>query len=377
MSQATSSLHLDAGRDFGGTQQQVLGLLRGLQRRGHHVVLCCPRSAPLFPAAAAAGIECQPLTLRSLYDFPSAVRLARLLGDGDFDLVHTHDAPSFGIARAARGISHHPALHQRLFVSCRRLATDLEPAERGGLEAPGVHWIAVSRYLREALLRRGADPERVAVVPSGVDLARLEDLQRHRDADPWGLRARGVRVIGTVGRLARHKNHGQLIDAFARLRNRHADTHLLIVGSGPMRPALERRVDQLGLRPYVTFTGHEADVLPAYGAMSLYVQTSEAEGSCSALLDAMAAGVPVVVTVCDGVLDLARHGDTALVVPPREPQVLADAMARLLEPGDLAARLVEGGVRLSRQRSLDAVVEAMLEIYAHLGDAAGETSPPD
>ena len=124
MTALQASLHLDAGRDLRGGQRQVLYLLQGLIERGGRVLLCCPRSAPLFARATEATIPCRPLTLRSGFDFPSAVRLARLVAEHDFDLVHAHDAHSHSIARAAQGISRHPALLRNLFVSRRSIGTD-------------------------------------------------------------------------------------------------------------------------------------------------------------------------------------------------------------------------------------------------------------
>ena len=104
MRQVRASLHLDSGRDFRGSQRQLLDLLCGLRKRGQKVLLCCPRSGPLYAAAVRAGVPVHPLTLRSGHDFPSAVRLARVLASGEFDLVHAHDVPSFSVARAAQGL---------------------------------------------------------------------------------------------------------------------------------------------------------------------------------------------------------------------------------------------------------------------------------
>ena len=367
MRRASASLHLDSGRELRGGQRQVLDLLCGLRQRGHRVLLCCPGAAPLFAAGTAAGVPCQALTLRSGFDFPSAVRLARLVAGGDFDLVHAHDTASHGIARAAQGMSRHAALRENLFVTCRSVSADPGPLERPRSDALGSHYIASSRRIRDLLLRRGADPARVAVVPSGVDPERLSPARARALPDPWGLSARGLRVLGTVARLARDKNPALLVDAFARLRGRHPDTHLLLVGDGPLRRALEQRVEQQQLSPHVTFAGHLDDVGPAYAAMQVFVVASESESSCSALLDAMSAGVPVVATACEGVLDLVRHGESALVVPKRDAAVLAEAVGRILEQPDLAARLVEGGLHLARQHSMEAVVEATLEVYSHVG----------
>jgi glycosyltransferase involved in cell wall biosynthesis len=361
-----ASLHLDAGRDFRGGQRQVMYLLQGLIERDRRVLLCCPRSAPLFARATEAGIPCKPLTLRSGFDFPSAVRLARLVAEHDFDLVHAHDAHSHSIARAAQGISHHPAILRNLFVSRRSIGTDQSAIGRLKYNQSGTQYIAISPPVRESLLRLGVDPSRIAVVPSGVDVERFAAAHTRGGPDRWGLAERGVRVVGTVGALSREKNHGLLLATFARVRERHPDAHLLVVGDGPMRRVLERRATTLGIAPHVTFAGHLDDVAPAYAAMHVFVLSSDTEGLCTSVLDAMSAGVPVAATAAGGVLEIARHGESALVVPPRDPEALANSVARLLREPELAARLVEGGQRVARRHSIERMVEGTLEAYAQL-----------
>lgn len=373
-----TSLHLDAGRDFRGGQRQVLYLLDGLQRRGHRVVLGCPGQSPLFGRAQAASIPCRPLTLRSGLDFPSAVRLARWLADEDFDLVHAHDARSHGIARAAQGMSRHPALAANLFVTRRSVGAQAGRLDRLKYVHPSTHYIAISGAVRETLVRLGVDPARIVVVPSGIDVDRLAALRPRDDVDPWGLRRRAGPVIGTVGHLSREKNHALLLEAFAAVRERVPAAQLLLVGDGPLRGALDRRAAALGLGDAVTFAGHQDDVGPAYAGMSVFVLSSDVEGLCTSLLDAMGAGVPSVATAVGGVLDLARHGDSALVVPSRDAPALAGAILRLLEQPDLAARLADGGRQVAARHGVDRMIEGTLAAYARFatGRPVAAGAPP-
>lgn len=374
----TASLHLDAGREFRGVQRQVLYLLEGLRSRGHRVLLCCPRVAPLYARAGKAGILCEPLTLRSGLDFPSAVRLARLVRDAGVDLVHAHDPQSHSIARAAQGIAHEHSLTANLFVTHHGVSAD-----RGALGSPrfageGVHYIAISKRVRDSLVRLGVGAGRIAVVPSGVDVTTL--AARHNNTeDPWGLAARKLKVVGTVGHFTREKNIALLLQAFALLRKTVSGVHLLLAGDGPMRGALEKRARELGIASQVTFTGHLDDVAPAFAALRVFALSSDLERLCTSVLDAMSAGVPVATTAAAGVLNIARHGVSALVVPPRDASALADSMARLLHQPDLAARLVQGAREVVNRRSVDCMVEATLEAYHGLGqfaDAPGSSGTP-
>lgn len=365
-----ASVHLDSGREFRGGQRQVLFLLGGLQRRGHRVLLCCPRAGRLFGAAHAAGIPCEPLTIRSGLDFPSSVRLARIVADAGFDLVHAHDSHSHSIARAAQGISHEPALTANLVVSRRSVGGDSGALGRIKYAAAGIHYIAISQPVAKALERQGVPAERITIVPSGVDIAALAAARAQRSADPWGLMRRGARVVGTIGHLSREKNHALLLQAFAQVRAHDAAAHLLLVGDGPLRKALEKRTRDLGLEPHVTFAGHLEDIRPAYAALDVFALSSDIEGLCTSVLDAMAAGVPVATTAAGGVLAIARHGVSALVVPPRDAAALGGAIVRLLQPSELVTELIAGGRAVAADHSTDLMVERTLRVYQRLQPAS-------
>jgi glycosyltransferase involved in cell wall biosynthesis len=286
--------------------------------------------------------------------------------DLDVDLVHVHDARSHGIARVAQGMSRHHSLADNLFVTRRSVGAGGSGLDRLKYVAPGTHYIAISNSVRESLLRLGVEPGRVVVVPSGIDVVRFASLSRDGD-DPWGLRRRGRWVVGCVGQLSREKNHGLLLDAFARVGREVPEAHLLVVGDGPLRSALEQRATTLGIASQVTFAGRLEDVVPAYAAFSVFALASDREGLCTSMLDAMAAGVPVATTAAGGVLEIARHGETALVVPTRDASALAGALVRLAQQPDLAERLVAGARRVAASHSLDRMVEGTLAAYARLG----------
>jgi len=369
-----ASLHLDSGREFRGGQRQVLYLLQGLVRRGQEVLLACPRDSDLGARAETLGIPILPLTLRSGFDFPSAVRLARTARDAGFDLVHAHDARSHAVARVAQGVCRSPALADNLFVTRRSIGASTGRLDRLKYAAPGTSYIAISTAVRDSLLRLGVTPASIAIVPSGVDVQRFAAAGR-LERDPWGLRERGRWVIGSVGELAREKNHALLLEALARAHRRVPEAHLLLVGDGAKRRALEHRAAALGIAENVTFAGRLEDVLPAYATFDVFVLSSDSEGLGTALLDAMSAGIPVVATAVGGVLDVARHGESALVVPRRDPGALAGALLRLREQPDLAERIVRGGRAVAARFDIERMVDGTMATYARLGSLPAAKAP--
>ena len=359
-----SSLHIDSGRGFRSAQRQVLYLVQGLQRRGHRVLLCCPKAGHLFRHATSLGIPTHPLTIRSGLDFPSTVRLARLFGEAQVSLVHTHDAASQSIARAAQGMSPDQA-PQLGMVSSRHDLESEESLNQLQSAAPAVRWLAAAPRIRRHLEKLGVPSQQIDLVPHGVDLAEFADLQEEA-ADPWGLRQQPVSVIGTVSHLTRQKNVSMLLQAFSRLLETLPAAHLLVVGEGPQLRTLHKLCDTLGIAGKVTFAGAVESLRSIYASMDVYALASDGEISGHVLLDAMGAGVPIACTASAGILSVARHGTSALVVPPRDPQALADSMARLLQQADLARQVVGGAMEIAREYSVDRMVDRTLESYQKL-----------
>jgi glycosyltransferase involved in cell wall biosynthesis len=221
------------------------------------------------------------------------------------------------------------------------------------------------------------------LIRNGVPAARIDIV--HNAIEPhWGaasappapaeLRARlGIdparKVILIVGRLSREKDHLGLLRAFSQLkmagaREAAANAHLLIVGEGPERARIEAAIRNLGLSEVVTLTGHVASAEPYYGMANLAVLSSLSEGSPNALLEAMAARVPVVATAVGGIPEIVSDRESALLVPPRNPEALCRAMLELLENDALARGLAEraNGLILTRH-TLEARSRRLVEIY--------------
>jgi glycosyltransferase involved in cell wall biosynthesis len=145
---------------------------------------------------------------------------------------------------------------------------------------------------------------------------------------------------------------------------------MLLVGDGPLRSGLQKRARQLGIADAVTFAGHVEDTSMVFALLEVFVLSSDIESLCSTALDAMAAGTPVVTTAAAGILNLVRHGASALVVPPRDAESLAQAIALLLRRPDLVSDLVRGGREVAQQHSVDRMVDATLGAYQELGQFA-------
>lgn len=228
---------------------------------------------------------------------------------------------------------------------------------------------AGAEYLRE----RGVSEDSLAVVPNGRDL----DAYRNGSAD--GLRAEfdlpeDAPVVGTVGRLVERKGQFDLLRAWPRVRESHPDAHLVVVGHGPEREALEALAADLGVAASVRFTGARDDVPAVLDLLDVFAFPSHWEGHPGALLEAMAAGLPVVATRASGNDELVTDGETGLLVPPRNPAALADGIDALLSDRGRAAALGEAAQTEACDRfTLDAMVEGFERVYDAVIDERATT----
>ena len=207
-------------------------------------------------------------------------------------------------------------------------------------------------------------PSKVEILELGIELGQLLELDAEtRLREELGFAPNDV-VFGYVGRFVPIKDLPTLIRAFGRAADQVSGARLMLVGDGEMRGRLEAQVGGLNLQDRVRFTGWRSDLAEVYGAIDVGVLSSLNEGTPAALIEAMAAGKPVVATAVGGVEDVVTHGRTGLVVPPGDTERLASAMVQLAT--DTATRHKLGraargeiGVRFSPRR----LVSEMSQLY--------------
>jgi glycosyltransferase involved in cell wall biosynthesis len=230
--------------------------------------------------------------------------------------------------------------------------------------------LAVSREVKDYLVSEiGLNPVKVRVVENGVDIAAIDAARpRAEMRQELGL-PEGAAVIGLVGRLDHWgKGHRELFAAMGNLKDRYP-VHALIVGGGRRESEVEQLSDGLDLTGKVHFLGQRRDVPDLLHAMDIFVLPSYSEGISLALLEAMAAGLPVVASAVGGNPEVVTDGETGLLIPPRDAEALAGAMERLLaDPawakamGENARRHVETNYSLERLgREIRAIYEELLK----------------
>lgn len=361
-------LMVDSETTWRGGQAQVRLLMSGLVELGVRVTLAAPPEGELFRQSASLSVERRPFTTG-----PGGLwSLRRAMRSGDYDVVHSHAARAHGAVATARiGLAERPwhVVSRRVDFAVARGPVSAWKYRRGADQ-----YLAISEGVERVLWEGGIAPERVCVVPSGIDLAKFAGL-RARDAvrAELGLDA-GTFAVGNVAALAPHKAQNDLVRAAAIVRSTRGDVRFFVVGEGALRARLESLAREVGMSEHVVFTGFRADALDLLRAFDVFVMSSYLEGLGTSIMDAQVLGIPVVATRTGGIPELVEDGITGLLAPPRDPPAIAAAILRFLDDGPLRAACAERARALSSRYDYHAMVHKTLDVYRRLCEKVG--SPP-
>ncbi|MEW6741486.1 MAG: glycosyltransferase [Planctomycetota bacterium] len=366
---------------WGGAAQSVLELASRLPRDRFDVTVVSPRGDAGFPERLAkAGVRWVEASLAGRYDARSFHAILRLIRRERFDVVHTHCRNADligGLAARAAGLKGIVAHVRGLLVDGGgRISSHLvDRLHRSYLRHIPARLIAISEAVREQALRvLRLPPSRIELVRHAVDLERFRPLaadERRRVREGVGVAA-AQRLVLSIGQLARSKGQDVLLRALARLGDRRLC--LALVGDGPERDALRELARELGLERQVVFLGARHDVPGLLAASDLLVHPARWEGFGRVVVEAMAARCPVVASATGGLGEIVVDGESGILVPPDRVELLAWAMARLLDDPCYAASLAARAYERA-QRCFD-VQRSTQEIAAILEDAraAGKRS---
>ncbi|XRQ10206.1 glycosyltransferase [Actinomadura welshii] len=305
----TRVLHVITGLEHGGAERQLALLLRHLPAAGPVLLSCevatLTRTGTLGAQLRSAGVPVHEIGMRHNRDLAALPRLARLIRRGRYDVVHTHLYRACVYGRIAARLAGTPRVvatehslgdgHIEGRVPSRGVRALYRATERLGSAT-----VAVSPTVAARLRGWGVPPGRIVVIPNGIDAAgfAFDAARRASTRRRLGIAA-GERIVGAVGRLVPAKRFDLLVEAIAPLDG----VRLLLVGTGPERGRLERLARDVGATGRVIFAGGTSDVAGALAAMDVLAAPSVQEAFGLAVLEALAAGLPVLYTTCPALDD--------------------------------------------------------------------------
>jgi glycosyltransferase involved in cell wall biosynthesis len=393
----------------GGAESLVAPFARAFSARGGEVRVCCLKSIggnPFEAELRAEGIPVSNLGARNLRDLAAFRRLLRLLREERIELVHAHleSASIWGALacyfiripliatlhvppkeaageRRGRSRTERNLSEPKASLSTARRRPRRSPAGGGwsreslreslmvrALNHQAARVIAVSEAVRQAWVERGLDLSRTVVLGNGIeveafaDRAPREAARRELGVEP------GAPLVTTVSVLRQGKGLEVLLDAAPAVLEAHPRARFLLAGDGPLRESLEARARELGLGDRFLWAGFRRDVPALLAASDLFVLPSLADAYPTVLLEAMAAGLPVVATRTCGIPEIVEDPATGRLVPPGDAAALAAAVCALLgAPGEREGRLEALG-RAARERARERFstgvwVDRLEEVY--------------
>lgn len=360
-----SLFQIDAGCEWRGGQRQAFFLARELQKKGYPFEFVVQPGSPLQEKAREAGLPVRPLKMRGEADVLSILRLARAMKRRKCVLAHFHDAHAVAIGSGAAALAKVP-----IRIISRRVDFPVKSRRKYTRNIDRI--ISISQGVKRVLVQGGIPADLIEVIPSGIDFAPFREpgpkdfLRKEFSFAPDDF------LVGIVAQLEDHKGHKYLIEAAGILKGLAPRIKVIIVGEGSLRLDLDKQVRDLNVNDICYFLGFRNDIPQILASLDLFVLSSHMEGLGSSIMDAMASRLPVVATEAGGIPEIVIQRETGLLVPPRDPQALAQAIMKLYLDRGLAARLAQGGFDLVHEKySAEAMAQKIVDVYERIAYGKG------
>ncbi|HVS20333.1 MAG TPA: glycosyltransferase family 4 protein [Pyrinomonadaceae bacterium] len=370
-------LQICSARELGGGEKHLADLANALARRGHDVHAALIPASPLLGELSALPTQnILELAMRNSLNARSALKLVRFVRENQIEIIHAHVARDYPLAAlvAARagGVP---------VVLTRHVLFPLKKVHRLTLRRVA-RVIAVSQAVADGLRgQRIFDERKIVVIHNGIDLEKFSREGNDRVAAQAKARGNQNRLqVGAIGHIAPIKGHDDFIRAAAIVNSQRDDVDFIIAGedksrTGDHRRQIEELIDDLGLGERVRLSGWVNDVAQLLSTLDLFVSSARSEPFGLAIVEAMAAGVPVVATRSEGAREIIDADTTGKLVPIGDVEALAKAICELLaDPTERANLSANARRAVSERFSLEQMVDATEQLYRQVLSESATTA---
>lgn len=352
---------------IGGAEQVIYNLVENTDKSMYDLSIICLDSAlgPFGRQLQERGCQITSFNRKPGFDVSLIRDIRRHIKDHDIDVLHCHQYTPYVYGLLGSLGTKTKVIfteHGRFYPDERRVKRVLINPLLNNLTA---HVTAISSATLDALVEFENFPrKKIKVIYNGIDDQRFirqgnQDIRIELDISQEAY------ILGTVARLDPIKNHKMMINAMKAVNEKFPKTYLVIVGDGAEKECLEALAKSLKLTDRIIFTGYREDTEKFYAAMDIFLLTSFSEGTAMTLLEAMAAGLPCIVTGVGGNPEIVKDGETGFVIPSDDVKVLAEKICMLLKDIDLKKRMGHAGRKRFEERF---TVDKMVREYETLYD---------
>jgi glycosyltransferase involved in cell wall biosynthesis len=360
-------LWLIKGLGHGGAEFLLVALAEGADpaKVTYEAAHVLTYKSALAPFLRDLGVPVADLGVRNGLDPRWVWRFRRLLKRGRYDIVHVHSPMVAGIARlVALTVRKRPRLMSTEHNSWAMYRWPSRLLNQLTFGLDDAHVMVSNQVLRSVPERQRTNCE---VIVYGVKTAQIADISATRDVvrAELGIAPNQV-VVCTIANLRREKGYPDLLAAAASVIARNDDVLFLAVGQGPLEAEIRARHHELGLGDRFQLLGYRSDAVRILAASDIFALASLFEGFPIAVMEALAAGLPVVATDAGGVPDVIVDGVEGRVLPRQEPQMLADALLELVENHDLRAQMARAAAAKGQFMDIKPAVERTQALYGEV-----------
>lgn len=367
-------LYVIENASFGGGERAFSQIINGLDKEKYEIYVACLPGG-IFEEKIRSSAKILPFDLQNRFNLVKIYQLAKIIKEKNIEIVHSQGGRADFFARVAAGLARVPAV----------VSTVAMPVEgfNVGLLRKAIYvmldrfserfvdkFIVVSEALRDRLIEKHRIPSRKIVkIYNGVEIepdARCQMSDVRKKIMQEFMIPEDVMLVGTIGRLVWQKGLPYFIQAIKEInaRCKMQDVRYLIVGEGEERKNLELEIKNLGLSDRVIFAGFKKDVKEILEALGVFILPSIREGQPIILLEAMAIGKPIVATDIEGVNETVVNGVTGILVSPKDPSALAEAIVCLLRDKKKAQEMGQAGRRVVEEKfNLKDKIEQHKQLY--------------
>ena len=357
-------LHIDAEKLWRGGQQQAVYLYEGMQQRGIPGNFVCQPHSKLEQYFQKHNLEYKSIPFRGELDLIAGYRLSKFARKHHFSILICHSAHSLSWGLMAKAF--YPTLkiigvRRAEFIIGKNILSRWKYRN-----ATLDRIVAISESVQKVLIENGISREKINIIYSCINRNKFDTLDR----DPtirakWNIPQDSI-LTGMFAAFDKYKDYPTFLKAASLALRERKDLFFLAVGEGELKNAMQELAKELNISDRVIFTGFQQEVGKILNSLDIFVLASKKEGLGTSILEAMAAGVPVIATASGGIPELIKDGENGLLVPPSNPEKLKDAILKLANSPELRFRMAERGKSEAQKFDKEIMISKYIELIQEL-----------
>jgi len=354
-------LHLDDSSCWRGGQQQTVYLYKGMLDRKLNTLLICQPDSEYIKICDNENLPCQTLSIRGEWDLFAGYKIGRICKNGGFNIIHAHSAHALSTAIQAKIFyrSVKVIASRRVDFSIRKNPFSIHKYNNRFVNKI----ICISEKIRKVMLNDGIDEHKLITIHDGIDIRKFDHIKPPQFfRKNWQIPQNHI-LVGTVAAITGEKDYPNLLKAAKIVIDRLPNVTFMAAGNGKDENSIKIMAKQLNLENRFIFTGFQKNIGDFLKSFDIFVLASKKEGLGTSVLDALAAGLPVIGTETGGIPEMITHNENGMLVKPQNPQALADTIIELAKDKAKREMLIKKGIISVERFSINNTIEKTIALY--------------